>query len=180
MLTRSLNTAVKDVLQQGCLFLERVGDAMYARAMEGPDQGKPTSPLGAHYRHVLDHFLCLAEGIRTGQVNYDQRRRNPQLESSVTCARLVTEGLIDDFGGLSSEILQSECVVTYSVGYGETEAEAVKSNLAREVMFCVGHAIHHYAILRILCAGVGVKLPYEFGVAPSTLKHLETETAERA
>jgi len=54
----------------------------------------------------------------------------------------------------------------------------VRSNLAREVMFCVGHAIHHYAILKILCAGIGVKLPYEFGVAPSTLKHLETE-AER-
>ena len=95
------------------------------------------------------------------------------------CARLVTDGLIDEFGGLSREILQRECAVTYSVGYGETEAEAVSSNLAREVMFCVGHAIHHYAILRLLCAGVGVKLPYEFGVAPSTLKHLETEAAER-
>ena len=149
MLARSLNTAAKDVLQQGCIFLERIDDETYARPMEG----EFAASLGAHYRHVLDHFLCLAEGIRTGQVNDDQRRRNPQLESSVTCARLVTEGLIDEFGGLSSEILQSECVVTYSVGYGETEAEAVRSNLAREVMFCVGHAIHHYAILRILCAG---------------------------
>ena len=176
MLTRSLNTAVRDVLQQGCVFLERIGDDTYARPMEG----EFAASLGAHYRHVLDHFLCLAEGIRTGQVNYDQRRRNPQLESSVTCARLVTEGLIDEFAGLSSEILQSECVVTYSVGYGETEADAVRSNLAREVIFCVGHAIHHYAILRILCARVGLKLPYEFGVAPSTLKHLETETPERA
>jgi len=27
---------------------------------------------------------------------------------------------------------------------------------------------------------VGVKLPFEFGIAPSTLKHLETETVERA
>lgn len=176
MLARSLNTAAKDVLQQGCIFLERIDDETYARPMEG----EFSASLGAHYRHVLDHFLCLAEGIRTGQVNYDQRRRNPQLESSVTCARLVTEGLIEEFGRLSSEILQSECVVTYSVGYGETEAEAVRSNLAREVMFCVGHAIHHYAILRILCAGVGLKLPHEFGVAPSTLKHLETETAARA
>jgi len=176
MLTQSLNTAVKDVLQQGCIFLEGIGDEMYSRPLEG----EFTASLGAHYRHVLDHFLCLAEGIRTGQVNYDQRRRNLQLESSVTCARLATEGLIDECGGLSSEILQSECAVTYSVGYGETEAEAVRSNLAREVMFCVGHAIHHYAILRILCAGVGLKLPYEFGIAPSTLKHLEGETAERA
>lgn len=175
MLTRTLNTAVTDVLQQGCIFLERIGEEMYSRPLEG----EFAASLGAHYRHVLDHFLCLAEGIRTGQVNYDQRRRNPQMESSVTCARLVTEDLIDEFGGLSSEILQSECVVTYSVGYGQTEAEAVRSNLAREVMFCVGHAIHHYAILRILCAGIGVRLPYEFGIAPSTLKHRETETAEQ-
>ena len=176
MTIRSLNTAVKDVLQQGCIFLDCIGDDAYARPLEG----EFVASLGAHYRHVLDHFLCLAEGIRTGQVNYDQRRRNAQLESSVACARLVTEGLIDELGGLSGEILQRECAVTYSVGYGETEAEALSSNLARGVMFCVGHAIHHYAILKLLCAGVGVKLPYEFGMAPSTLKHLETETAERA
>ena len=176
MLTQSLNTAVRDVLQQGCIFLDRVGDETYAR----PLGGEFGTFLGAHYRHVLDHFLCLAEGIRTGQVNYDQRRRNAQLENSVARARLVTEGLIDELGSLSRGILQRECAVTYSVGYGETEAEAVRSNLAREVMFCVGHAIHHYAILRLLCAGVGMQLPYEFGVAPSTLKHLKTEASERA
>jgi hypothetical protein len=69
--------------------------------------------------------------------------------------------------------------VTYSVDYGDGDAEAVYSNLAREVMFCVGHAIHHYALLKLLCAGEGVNLPYEFGVAPSTLKHLEADTAGR-
>jgi hypothetical protein len=112
-------------------------------------------------------------------VNYDQRRRNPQLESSVACARLATEGLIEELGELSRDTLQRECVVTYNVAYGESEGEAVRSNLAREVMFCVGHAIHHYAILKLFCAAVGLRLPYEFGIAPSTLKHLEAETAER-
>jgi hypothetical protein len=179
MMRRSLNNAVISVLQQGCIFLDRVSDEMYSRPLEDPAAEKPASSLGAHYRHVLDHFLCLAEGIRTGQINYDQRRRNAQVENSVTCARLVTEALIDELGGLSPEILQCDCTVVYSVGYGEADAEAVKSNLAREVMFCVGHAIHHYAILRLLCAGVGVTLPYEFGIAPSTLKHLESQAAER-
>ncbi len=93
MTIRSLNTAVKGVLQQGCIFLDRIGDDAYARPLEG----EFAASLGAHYRHVLDHFLCLAEGIRTGQVNYDQRRRNPQLENSVARARLVTEGLIEFF-----------------------------------------------------------------------------------
>lgn len=172
---RSLDSAVRDVLGQGCLFLDLIGDETYARPLEG----EFAASLGAHYRHVLDHFLCLAEGIRTGAVNYDRRRRNPQLESSVACARLVTEGLIDELGGLSRETLKRQCAVTYSVAYAEGEDEAVRSNFAREVMFCVGHAIHHYAILKLLCASVGIKLPYEFGIAPSTLKHLAAETSQR-
>lgn len=180
MNTPWLNRAVKDVLEQGCIFLNRISDEEYACPPVGVDDAKTTSSLGAHYRHVLDHFLCLAEGLRTGRVNYDQRRRNPQIETSVACARLITQGLIEEFGGLSQEALQRECAVTYSVAYGETEEEAVRSNLAREVMFCVGHAIHHYAILRLLCASAGVKLPYEFGMAPSTLKHQQAEAAARA
>ena len=177
-MTRSLNIAVQDVLQQGQTFLARIGDDTYARPLMSHEDGNAAGSLGAHYRHVLDHFLCLAEGTRTGEVNYDQRRRNPQLETSVACARLVTDALIEELGTLSPETLQRECAVTYNVAYGASEGEAIRSNLAREVMFCVGHAIHHYAILRLLCAGVGLKLPYEFGVAPSTLKH--QEAAERA
>ncbi len=175
MMTPSLNIAVKDVLQQGCTFLDRVSDEVYARLLEGT----LAASLGAHYRHVLDHFFCLAEGIRTGQVNYDQRCRNPRLECSVAQARFATEELIDEFRSLTRDALLRECSVTYSVGYGESELELVRSNLAREVMFCVGHAIHHYAILKLLCAAEGVQLPYEFGVAPSTLKHLRAETAGR-
>ena len=64
--------------------------------------------------------------------------------------------------------------MSYRVGYGDGGEEAVPSNVAREIMFCVGHAIHHYAILKLLCAGAGVDLPYEFGIAPSTLTHLAT------
>jgi hypothetical protein len=175
-MTQLLTIAVHDVLQQGCTFLNCMDDEMYAR----PLGGAFAASLGTHYRHVLDHFLCLAAGIRTGHVGYDQRRRNPLMENSVTCARLATEGLIDELGSLSDEILQRECTVAYSVAYGEHEAQVVPSNLAREIMFCVGHAIHHYAILQLLCSGIGVTLPYEFGVAPSTLKHLGTETRQRA
>jgi hypothetical protein len=168
-MTHSLNTAAGDVLRQGCSLLDRTSDEVYSRPLGGVFGGS----LGAHYRHVLEHFVCLVEGIRTGEVNYDQRRRDPQLEGSVEHARMATKTLMDQLRTLSPDILQQKCVVIYRVGYGETGEEAVASNVAREVMFCVGHAIHHYAILRLLCAGAGVELPYEFGIAPSTLKHLE-------
>jgi hypothetical protein len=169
MTTSSLTSSVRDVLEQGLVFLGRLSEEVYARPLAGVFTGS----LGAHYRHILEHFLCLIEGIRTGEVNYDQRRRDPQLESSLMQARLVTEALMDDFR-LSPDTLQQECLVSYRVAYGESREEAVPSNVAREIMFCVGHAIHHYAILKLLCAGAGVDLPCEFGIAPSTLKHLET------
>ena len=176
MRTRSLFTAVEDVLQQGCTFLDTVSDEVYARPLDGP----LAASLGAHYRHTLDHFLCLIEGIRIGRISYDERRRDPHVEKSVDCARRATESLMEEFRGLSAEILEQQCTVIYSVGYGEAEAEAVSSNVAREIMFCVGHTIHHYALLRILCGRIGVRVPYELGIAPSTLKHLEAQTAERA
>ena len=139
-MTDSFNKAVEGVLLQGCALLDRISNEVYARPLAGSLSGS----LGGHYRHVLDHFLCLIEGIRTGEVNYDQRRRNPQLERSVVEARLATEGLMEQFRSISSDVLQRECIVTYSVGYGDSAAAGVTSNVAREVMFCVGHAIHHY------------------------------------
>jgi len=165
----SLSNSVVDVLQQGLLLCDRLNDETYARPLQGTFSGS----LGAHYRHVLDHFLCLLEGIRTGEVNYDRRRRDASLETSVVPARQLTERLLKEFNSRSADNLECACVVVYGVGYGEREAETTASTIAREIVFCVGHAIHHYAILKLLCAGSGIELPYEFGIAPSTLKHLK-------
>ena len=110
---------------------------------------------------------------------YTRRQDGPhgEIENSSVEALFLTENLIQKFRNLPSDSFRHDCTVIYSVGYGESEAQAVRSNVAREVMFCVGHAIHHYAILKMLCMTMAVTLPYEFGVAPSTLKHLEAEAA---
>jgi len=72
-------------------------------------------------------------------------------------------------------LVDQNCSVIYNVSYtDDREVVPVSSTVAREIMFCVGHAIHHFAILKMLCAARSVALPYEFGVAPSTLRHLET------
>lgn len=171
--TAPLMLSVEDVLRQGCGLLRSVGSESYGRRTVGPHG----SPLGAHYRHVLDHFTSLLEGIPVGVVNYDQRRRSPDLEISVAAAVSATETLIAAFQRLPEDQLQEECSVIYSVGYGNVEPSAVRSNVAREIAFCVGHAIHHYAILRLLCSAMSIDLPYEFGVAPSTLKHQSAQAA---
>jgi uncharacterized damage-inducible protein DinB len=173
MKSGSLISAVEDVLRQGRVMLTTVSGEAYARK----EDGTHGASLGAHYRHVLDHFQCLLEGIESGEINYDHRLRSPELESLVDVAVLATERLLEKFRALPAYTWQRECTVVYSVGYGDSETQAVPSTLSRELMFCVGHSIHHFAILKLLCAGMSVTLPYEFGVAPSTLKHLEAQTA---
>jgi hypothetical protein len=165
----SLKSAVEDVLRQGCTMLETVSSEVYTRREDGPYGAS----LGAHYRHVLDHFSCLLEGLQIGQIDYDHRQRSPEIENSRAEALFVTESLIAKFRSLPDDTFRQTCTVVYSVGYDDNEAQAVGSNVGREVMFCVGHAIHHYAIVKMLCMTMAVALPYEFGIAPSTLKHLE-------
>ena len=169
----ALLSAAQDVLHQGCALLDNVDDESYSQKEEGPWG----SSIGAHYRHVLDHFLCLIEGLWDGEINYDHRSRNREIERCVEAARRATRDVIEGLTSIPAEVLKQDCTVIYSVGYDDNEALPVGSVVARELMFCVGHAIHHYAIMKLLCSTRSVALPCEFGIAPSTLKYQEAQAA---
>ena len=169
----ALISAAEDVLHQGLALLSNIDAETYSRKEGGPWG----SSIGAHYRHVLDHFLCLIEGLWDAQINYDHRSRNPQIEGSIEVARAATLDLAEAIQAIPADVLKQECEVVYSVGYGDKNVEAVRSVVARELMFCVGHAIHHYAIMKLLCSVRAVPLPNEFGIAPSTLKYQEAQAA---
>jgi len=85
--------------------------------------------------------------------------------------------LVQQFEALSDQDLQAPCDVVYSVSYSDSEPEVIASTVGREVAFSVGHAIHHFAIVRLLCAQLAVAVPSEFGIAPSTLKHRAAQAA---
>lgn len=163
----ALISAAEGVLRQGLSMLDNTDQESFSRKGEGPWG----SSIGAHYRHVLDHFMCLIEGLWDFQIDYDHRGRNREIESSIEGARQATRELIEALNAIPDDVLKRECTVVYSVGYGEAETQAVRSVVARELMFCVGHAIHHYAIVKLLCSLRAVPLPHEFGIAPSTLKY---------
>ncbi|KAK3847404.1 MAG: hypothetical protein J3R72DRAFT_431333 [Linnemannia gamsii] len=45
-----------------------------------------------------------------------------------------------------------------------------QSTFGRELWFCSLHAVHHFAMIKVICAEFGMPLTEGFGVAPSTLK----------
>ena len=167
MNSRALLQSIKDVLVQGLELLDAVDDDTYGFMVQAPY----SASIGKHYRHVIDHFECLVRGLRTGIIDYDNRQRDLRLETSAEAARSATIRLIADFHGLTTLEVEASCSVMYSVGYHDAEPLAIDSIVAREIAYCVSHAIHHFAIIRLVCAEVGVIMPDIFGVAPSTLKY---------
>jgi hypothetical protein len=169
----SLISAAEDVLRQGIALLDSIDEDTYSRKEEGPCG----SSIGAHYRHVLDHFVCLIEGLWDFNINYDHRSRNRDIETSVEVARSTTQDLFEAIAAIPDDVLSRECTVVYSVRYGDGTAQNVPSVVGRELMFCIGHAIHHYAIMKLLCSMRAIGLPNEFGIAPSTLKYQQAQAA---
>ena len=167
MKVNALTTSVRDVLEQGMLLLRTVDEETFRTIAEAPH----SASIGQHYRHVLDHFICLADGIMTGTIDYDRRSRNRDLENQRGSAREKTQELLNMFGSLREAELSTSYKVLYSVGYSNDDAQEIDTLLARELAFCVSHAIHHFAIIRLVCAHFSITLPEEFGVAPSTLKY---------
>jgi hypothetical protein len=47
-------------------------------------------------------------------------------------------------------------------------------------MFSISHAIHHYALISMICRYLGITLPEGFGVAPSTIHYRKESTISRS
>lgn len=152
-------------LAQGTALLTTLTDDQYVRPRG------TWSPVGAQYRHVVEHYQCLLEGIAGGRVDYDARRRDVTVECSRARALEVTadleRGLAQLVGRPATQTLAVQLQCDADGGDCWTE-----STLGRELQFLVSHSVHHYALIKLLLANDAIGLDREFGTAPSTLSHL--------
>ena len=164
---RALLAAVGEVLHQGLELLETLSDEDYTAPSSGPFDAS----VGEHYRHVLEHFTTLADSMAFGIVDYDARERDRSVERNRSYAIEQTLAILRRFESLPECVLGAQCHVLYQLGYGEVHQLSVSSSVAREIVFAVSHAVHHFALIRVLCAEHGVMLDDSFGIAPSTLAY---------
>src|SRR5262249_28753000 len=97
-----LARAVRDVLLQGLSLLNDCTPETYTTKAGVPFNAS----IGQHYRHVLDHFLCVIDGKAIGLIDYDRRGRSARLECDRGEAILLTKTLIAFFEGLTDEECQ--------------------------------------------------------------------------
>jgi hypothetical protein len=162
-----LKAAVVQVLAQGETLLRALDDDDYTRKL--PDAFH--SAVGQHYRHCLDHFECMLRGIKMDTIDYDDRTRDPRIETDRGFAISETRRLQKACESIPAPFLDRPINVRSKVNYDPDAASLIRSTVGRELMYTVAHAIHHYALIAVMCGLLDVRVPPGFGVAPSTLKY---------
>lgn len=140
-------------------------------AQPGARHSAPTfaGPVGAHLRHVVEHYEALAQGLTHGVVDYDGRPRDRQLETCPTLARARLLGLRQVLGQWTPDMLHRPVQVLGRGGITGDFDFCVTSSVGRELAFLASHAVHHFALLAEHLHRHGVPVPAHFGKAPGTV-----------
>jgi hypothetical protein len=128
-------------------------------------------PLGAHLRHVIEHYEALVFPAAHGLVDYDSRARDPELEGNPAWASERLLALHTQLGAWPALALHLPVQVHGQAGSAGEFSFAVASSIARELAFLASHTVHHFALLAPYCRQHGIPTPADFGQAPSTVAH---------
>lgn len=170
----NISKACTHILQQLSNLVEQIKPEDFSRPCESLSQ----ATVGQHLRHTLEFFICFEQGNAKGVINYDKRNHDRLLETDQAIA-LRTIKRIAEF----VENLKSDKKLQLQVSYDPANEEyfSMETNVVRELVYNVEHAIHHMAIIKIGVREVApyIDLPPDFGVAVSTIRHKQ-QTADYA
>ena len=131
------------------------------------------STIGAHFRHVLEHYRCFIAQLDSRLFCYDKRERDQLLECDADYAART----IDELKAALLAIDDSHFEAAYLIDDQQT-AEPVSTTLQRELLFLQSHTVHHYAIIGAMTRAFGNKPKDDFGVAIATREHQKATATE--
>jgi hypothetical protein len=162
-----LETAT-DVLLQGLHLLFQLDDGTYSKIAPAPFNAS----VGSHFGRVLERLRCLANGFRPEEIDYEAPERNARLEQQVVYASVACCDLLRAFKKLTKDALSKNCVVVCGGGNKQHSSSSAQSTTGRELEYCIGHALRHFDIIRLICDSMHVRVPREFGDASAARRIL--------
>jgi hypothetical protein len=151
-----------EVLRQGLVLLDLLDDEQFRCGVPALKLSGP----GPHFRHVIDFYRRLFEGLSSESapaIDYDRRERDPRIETD----RSVCRAAIDELRARLATIERVDGPVSVRCD----QLPSAHSTLGRELQGLVSHTVHHYALIAIAARAHGIDPGDEFGVAPSTLAY---------
>lgn len=151
-------------LFEGLKFLNMIDETHYQSTY------KPVfnSTIGAHFRHVLEHYQCFFSQLEKQHFCYDSRLRNLKLEVDIEYAKTTLSEIIASLHAI-------DFTATAPVYYLSDESinANIETTLLRELAFLQSHTTHHYAIIAAIARSLGLHPQDDFGVAIATRNYQE-------
>jgi hypothetical protein len=158
-----LQQAVNNVFVQLGETIRQLTPAAYVQ----PCANLVNNTIGQHVRHIIELFQCLENGYTEGVVNYENRKRDTSIETDKELALQLLQHIYSNLGRPDKQL-----VLNASYDDHSNEPVSIATNYFREIAYNLEHTIHHMALIRVGINEVStIRLPENFGVASSTVKH---------
>lgn len=157
------------VLTELSNLLSSMPDRVYQKRSLPHSQIKVSS-IGAHCRHIIEFYQSFLKGAVSGNINYDHRARNVELEINRSLALREIQNIQKQL----SELLNCSSLGESSHLQAQVDPEnfiTIETNLVRELIFLQAHSVHHQAMIALLMHCFELTVPEEFGLATSTQIH---------
>jgi uncharacterized damage-inducible protein DinB len=154
------------VIRQGVALLGTLGGERYA-ARVAVAYG---AAIGGHMRHIIEHYLGFLNGLPDGAVDYENRARDPLMETSPAYAADTLAAIADRIEELAANASAGAGDRALRIHAETSDGAAAGSSVLRELEFLLSHTVHHYALIAVMARLQGHEPAADFGVAPSTLK----------
>lgn len=127
--------------------------------------------IGQHVRHTIEIAQSLVNGYISGEINYEKRKRDLEIETSLKYASRVCEELVMLINrGEKKLVLKAE---------SENSSTSIKTSYGRELHFVLEHTIHHMALIKTGLNILKIDLTDDsFGVAYSTIQYRAKSCAQ--
>jgi hypothetical protein len=156
-------------LKQAQALLEAMDDKTFTKT---PPNLAPHRVSG-HVRHIVEFYECFLAGLGLLHIDYDARRRDPQLESSRAAAIARIRDVIAQLE-LDPALREDGAIFVRVEDSAGLPEPFLLSSVGREMQVLASHTIHHFALIAVTLRALGHRVAHDFGVAPSTLRYRAT------
>lgn len=159
-----IKESIHQTLNQLEIILHQLNDAEYTQPIALINH----QTIGKHVRHIIEFFQCLVKADHF--ICYDNRVRELKIETSVdfTLETIKSIKLKLNHLNFNQPIILNQLI--------DNKTYQVQSTLGRELIYCIDHSIHHFAIIKMVLETEFPEILFEntFGVAYSTIKYHST------
>jgi hypothetical protein len=157
---------IKDISDTLIDILHQISDEEYCQPIAILEQ----QTIGQQVRHVVEHWQILVDNYHSKHIHYAKRKRDITIEQNKHIAIHLLQALqhADNKKDVVLNIVSIDESTTFTSSY------------FRELDVVTEHIIHHAAIIRmaILSLDLKIKIPANFGYAPSTISYKEQQCAQ--